>query len=115
MSVRELRDGTSIRFRPLVPEDRQALIDGFADLSADSRYSRFLSPIAALSEDMLKHLVDEVDQDRHFALVAYHPASEPEEEPIAIGRWVRAAADPTRAEVAVTVADRAHGHGIGSA
>jgi len=45
-----LLDGTPVLVRPIRPEDRQLLIAGFQRLSPESRYARFMAPLAELSE-----------------------------------------------------------------
>ena len=65
-----LRDGTMVRIRPIVPEDKDHILDGFRRLSPESRYRRFLSPIDELTPDMLQDLT-EVDYRDRFAYVAF--------------------------------------------
>ena len=67
-----LRDGTPVRFRPLVAEDRDLLLAGFTALSGRSRRSRFLRGVSdAQFERMLPVLLDTVDQQSQVALVLY--------------------------------------------
>ncbi|HEU0030547.1 MAG TPA: GNAT family N-acetyltransferase [Kofleriaceae bacterium] len=104
-----LRDGTRVVLRLVTPDDKTLLRDGFERLSDASRYSRFLSPKLALSDDELAYLT-EIDQENHFALGAIH-----EDAGIGLGvaRFIRLAEDPTVAEAAVAVADEMHGRGLG--
>jgi GNAT superfamily N-acetyltransferase len=104
------RDGTHIEIRPIVPEDRDGLREGFDRLSLQSRYERFMSPMDELSPSMLRYFT-EVDHHDHEALVAVHFDSGAD---VGIARYVRVD-DPHTAEAAVTVADAWHGHGIGTA
>jgi GNAT superfamily N-acetyltransferase len=104
-----LRDGTPIVIRPVRPEDREALRAGFERLSPESRYRRFLAPMAHLSESQLTYLT-RVDHHDHEALVALPEGGG---EGLGIARFVRLE-DPDAAEVAVAVADHVQGRGLGT-
>ena len=104
-----LRDGTPIVIRPVAPEDREALRQSFERLSPESRYRRFLAPMAHLSESQLTYLTA-VDHHDHEALVAL---AEEDGEGLGIARFVRLE-DPGAAEVAVAVADNCQGRGLGT-
>ena len=104
-----LRDGTRILIRPVRADDREALRESFERLSPESRYRRFLAPMAHLSESQLTYLT-QVDHHDHEALVAL---SEDDGEGLGIARFVRLA-DPDAAEVAVAVADTLQGRGLGT-
>jgi GNAT superfamily N-acetyltransferase len=105
-----IRDGTSIRVRPIAPTDKRALADGFTQLSDESRYRRFFAPLNRLSTTDLRYLT-EIDHHDHEALIAFDPGSE---QTIGVARFVRSD-DPTVAEVAVTVADDWQGRGVATA
>jgi RimJ/RimL family protein N-acetyltransferase len=108
-----LPDGTRIVFRPVVPEDKEVIRHGFEQLSPESRYRRFFSPMQELSDKLLRYLT-EIDYRNHFAWIAQLP--DVEGSPVVgVGRWVRLADDPDGAEAAVTVIDAYHQRGIGSA
>ena len=64
-----LRDGTLVRIRPVVPDDKGHIVEGFRRLSPESRYRRFMAPLAELSEEQLRQLT-EIDYDDHYALIA---------------------------------------------
>jgi RimJ/RimL family protein N-acetyltransferase len=95
--------------RPLQPTDRDAYLEGFARLSADSRYLRFAGPKPRLSAADLAYLLD-VDHHRHEALVAFECRSG---RGVAVARYVRLPGDPSAADVAVTVIDDWQGRGVG--
>jgi acetyltransferase len=82
-----LRDGAVLLVSRITPADAPLLADAFSRLSEESRRLRFLGPKARLTESELQYL--------------------------AIGRFVRDPADPSRAEVAITVADEWQHRGLG--
>src|SRR5699024_7718543 len=64
-----LSDGLAVTLRPLLPEDREGLKEGFERLSDESRYQRFMSPMDELPERYLEYLTN-IDYRNHFAVVA---------------------------------------------
>lgn len=109
-----LRDGTRVILRPLRPDDADQLRAGFARLSPASRYSRFFTPKAELSDAELTALtlLDGLD---HFALGAVRVDDDGREiEGLGVARFIRTAEDPAVAEAAVTVIDAAQGRGLGT-
>lgn len=107
-----LRDGTRVRLRPIVPEDKHHLTDGFARLSPTSRYRRFLSPLDELSPEMLRDLT-EIDYVDHFAWIAF-AIEEPGSPGLGVARYVRVPGEPEVAEAAVTVVDDHQRRGLGT-
>lgn len=105
-----LRDGTRVRIARITPRDAPLIAAGFERLSAETRRLRFLTSKPTLSNSELKYLT-EVDGHVHEALGAIDPASG---QGIAVARFVRDAHDPSRAEVAVTVADAWQRRGLGT-
>lgn len=105
-----IRDGAQVDVRPIEPGDKDLMRDGFARLSPESRYERFLSPLDQLSNSMLRYLT-EVDHHDHEALVAFDPE---EGRAIGVARYVRED-EPDVAEAAIIVADDWHGRGLGTA
>ncbi|HEV1996546.1 MAG TPA: GNAT family N-acetyltransferase [Candidatus Dormibacteraeota bacterium] len=108
-----LLDGTRVRFRQIRPDDKQWLERGMAQMSPESRYRRFFSPLDHLTAEQLTYFT-EVDQVEHVAWVATLP-DEPGDPAIAVARFVRLPADHESAEAAVTVIDPYQGRGIGRA
>lgn len=106
----QLRDGTEVLIGRVTPEDAPRLAEAFARLSEESRRLRFLGPKPNLSPSELRYLT-QVDGHWHEALCAIDPGTG---RGVAVGRFVRAAADPRRAEVAITVADDWQGRGLGT-
>lgn len=104
-----LPDGTPAEIRAGgAPGDRAALRAGFAEFSPESRYHRFLSGLATLSEDMVVRLVDTVDGVDHVAVVLT-PAELAR--PVGVARLIRYPNQPDAADVAVSVADDWQGRG----
>ena len=107
-----LADGTRVRLRYIRPDDAAELRRGFARLSPQSRYRRFLGGVAHLSDEQIRYLT-EVDGQDHVAIVAARSRSDGTEEGLGVARFVRVAGEPTVAEAAITVVDDAQHKGIG--
>jgi len=105
-----LRDGSRVLIRQVRGTDAPLLADGFARLSATSRWMRFLAPKPELSAAELRYLT-EIDHHDHEALGALDDASG---RGVGVARYVRSAVDPEAAEVAVTVVDAWQGRGLGT-
>src|SRR5438132_13388115 len=105
-----LRDGSRVRIARITPQDAPLIAEGFQRLSAESRRLRFLTAKPTLSSSELKYLT-EVDGHRHETLGAIDPATG---QGVAVARFVRDEEDPSRAEVAVTVADDWQRRGLGT-
>ena len=102
-----LRDGSTIRVRPMHPEDDQGLFDLFQSLSEESRWLRFFSMSngTALAAEARR----EVNLDRTFGLIALSGANER-----VVGHAFYAELEANRAEVAFTIADDFQGRGLGT-
>ncbi len=111
--VVSLRDGTEVTIRALLATDREALAEGYAQLSEESKRRRFFSPPKRLSQSLLDYLTD-LDYDTRLAIGA-HLRGDPEERGLGVARWVRLRDDPTKADAAVTVVDEWQGRGLGTA
>ncbi|RPI26118.1 MAG: N-acetyltransferase, partial [Actinobacteria bacterium] len=92
-----LRDGGRVVVRPLTPDDREALREGFSRLSDASRRFRFLAAKGAISERELDYLTN-VDYCDHFAWAVFDP--DEDMAGVGVARYVRASDDPTVAEPA---------------
>jgi GNAT superfamily N-acetyltransferase len=104
------KDAGSLEIRPISPEDAPGLAAGFARLSDQSRYRRFLSPHRRLSSGELRYFT-EVDHHDHEALVAIDRELG---EGVGVARYIRSKDDPAVAELAVAVIDDWHGLGVGT-
>lgn len=105
-----LTDGTRLGLRPIIPEDKQRLVDGFDRLSPESRFHRFFTKVDRLSDRLVAYLT-EIDYVDHFAWAAFDASSDLG---IGVARYVRSSDDPQAAEAAVAVADDYQGRGIGT-
>jgi len=110
-----LADGSRAFILPLLPMDREALREGYEHLSLESRNHRFLAAVPHLTEGMLHHLVDDVDGIDHVALALVVIDDAHVGTPAGVARMIRYADRPTEADLAVTVVDNWHGHGVATA
>lgn len=102
-----LRDGTRVHLRPILRDEGPRLLELYDRLSAESLYFRFF---AVPDKDRSKaEYLAHVDYLNRYALVAEVAGAL-----IGVARWERDLADPSRAEVAFTVADDLQGRGLGS-
>jgi GNAT superfamily N-acetyltransferase len=104
-----LRDGSRATIRPIEPGDKRLIAAAFAELSPESRYRRFFTPLARLDDGLLAYLT-EVDHHDHEALVAIAADSG---SAVGVARFVRVAQDV--AEPAVVVVDRWQRRGLAGA
>ena len=105
-----LRDGSRVLIRPVQSADAPLLADGFARLSATSRWMRFLTPKKELTPAELRFLTD-LDHHDHEALGALDHR---DGRGVGVARFVRQADDPWGADVAVTIVDEWQGRGLGT-
>ena len=101
-----LRDGSTLRLRPPVAEDADALLEFFAGLSDESRYLRFHG-FAAVGPKLVEPVLDP-DWNERGALLGSLDGKV-----AALANWVRLR-DPRAAEVAFTVGDEYQRRGIGT-
>ena len=101
-----LRDGATLRLRPLAAADRDALYRFLEQLSEESIYFRFFNPRPA--REAVEQLLS-VDARDTFALVA-----ECGGEIVALAQYSCLPHDPAAAEAAFLVADAMQGRGVGT-
>ena len=112
-TTHRLSDGTLVRIRPVTRDDRDRLRNGFARLSAESKYRRFLAAPATLSESTLDYLTG-TDGWNHLAIGAELAAPGADTSyGLGIARYVRLEDDPAKAEAAVAVIDEMQHRGLG--
>jgi ribosomal protein S18 acetylase RimI-like enzyme len=107
-----LKDGASLRLRPIRSEDAPRLVDLYGRLSRHSAYQRFFGIMKRLPPDWAQ-LLATVDYRRRLALVAERgPAGSPEL--VGVGRY-EPTVDPATVEVAFAVQDGFQDLGLGTA
>lgn len=106
------RQGCQVVFRPLVQADRPTVARLFPGLSVQTRFHRFNSLYATLSDKQLTSLFDLDYRDR-FAW-AVEVACDEVIEPVAVGRYARYAGT-RRVDVGITIRDEWQGRGLGGA
>jgi acetyl coenzyme A synthetase (ADP forming)-like protein len=102
-----LRSGSTLRLRPIKPDDAPALLDFYKRLSPDSLYFRFFS-MPKIDMEKAQGFC-RVDYDSFFALVG-----EVSGRIVAVAHYFRDPRRPERAEVAFTVEDALQGQGVGT-
>ena len=115
-----LRGGGEYTIRPIHPDDAQMLQDLVQNLSAESRYYRFVSSMTELPPSMLSRLTL-IDYDREMALVAIHRERKAGEDGemveteriVGVSRYITNP-DKSSCEFSLVVADDFNGKGLGS-
>jgi acetate---CoA ligase (ADP-forming) len=102
-----LRDGSTVRVRATVPDDRDALERFLGGLSQESRVFRFFTAIKDLGW-AAKRFVDVDHRDRHSLVAERGDAGE------IVAHGYYALERPGEAEVALAVADSVQGMGLGT-
>ena len=104
-----LRDGTTVRVRPVRPSDAGGVEGLLRGLSEESRYLRFFS--AAVDVPRMVGWATQVDRRRRDGLVATTGSSG---RIVGHAGWEREAGRAERAEVALVVEDAFQGRGLGT-
>ena len=105
------KSGEKLFVRPIRPEDAGLMVDLFNNLSPQTRYLRFFSPLKQLPHQMLARFT-QIDYDREIALVAMAETAGAEKM-LGVAR-VMASPDPKKTEFAVVLEDNWQGKGIGA-
>ncbi len=105
-----LRDGSTLRLRPPVAADAEAVLEFFEGLSPSSRYARFHG-FPALGRGLVESFLDP-DWEERGALVG-ELGQDDGERIVAVANYARLR-DPALAEAAFAVADELQGKGIGT-
>jgi CRP-like cAMP-binding protein len=105
----QVRDGTELHLRPVLPGDNARTVNGPVQFSNETLYRRFQS--ARRPTPSLLAYLFEVDYADHFVWVMTDGVDGPV---VADARFVREVNDPATAEVAFTVGDIYQGRGIGT-
>lgn len=107
----QLADGGRYLLRPITPDDKHALVDGFARMSPQTRLSRFFTNTSKLTDEQLRYFT-EIDYVDHFAWVVFD-LDTPDHPGAGVARYIRLPDDPEAAEAAFTVIDDHQNRGLG--
>lgn len=110
MSCRLNLKGIDVIIRPVAPSDKSRFLNGIQQLSANTLFLRFLSPIRELSNSQVDYLIN-CDFEDHFAIAVV--LDQPSYPGMAVTRYIRSYENPEEAEWAVTVIDKYQGLGLG--
>lgn len=103
-----LRDGRTVRIRPIRPDDLEAMMDMWGRLSPETIRMRFFAP-RKMDREQMRYFT-ELDYSDRFAFVA-----ESAGRILGVSRFDRLEDEPQTAEFAVLVEDAEQGRGIGTA
>lgn len=103
-----LKDGHTVRIRPIVASDSSALQAFVKNMSTEASYFRFFRVKRELTENELSGFTD-VDYQSEMAFVAISEGNL-----VGVGRYSKTASEEDQAEIAFTVADHMQGKGIGT-
>ncbi len=106
-----LADGCEVMIRPIRPEDARSEADFVANLSAESKYFRFMHGLDRLTPTMLARFT-QIDYDREMAIVAVVPGENGEDSFLGVARYVTNP-DGKSCEFALTIADAWQARGVG--
>ena len=106
----QLDDGTDIVIRPIRPEDAEMEDRFVRELSAESRYFRFMNQLQELSQEMLVRFT-QIDYHHEMALIAVTTVDGKDRQ-IGVARYTTNL-DKTSCEFALTVSDDWQHRGIG--
>jgi acetyl coenzyme A synthetase (ADP forming)-like protein len=104
-----LRDGSTVRIRPVRPDDVQLIEDFLIALSPESRHMRFWTASIDVAE-IAKRTAD-VDYEGHMTLLALTGEGD---DARVLGGSQYQRIDDTRAEFSISIADEMQGKGLGS-
>jgi RimJ/RimL family protein N-acetyltransferase len=102
----------TVRLRPVAPDDGAALVGALERMSLRTRWLRFHSPVARLSQAQLRMLLD-VDHQHRDVLVAEVELGAARWRLIGFAQYARIG--PDRADAAIVLEDAWQGRGIGKA
>ncbi len=106
--LEKLKRGRTVQLRPIRPEDGESLQKMMHNMSAESRYYRFMHAINDLSPQMIAQFT-KLDYDRQMAFVALSDSGDGDV--IGVSRYTMTT-DRLSAEFAVSIADDWQGQGL---
>jgi acetyltransferase len=102
-------DGTDVLIRPIRPEDAEMEKDFVRNLSAETKYLRFMNTLRELTEPMVARLT-QIDYDREMAFIATVDQDGKEVE-VGVSRYA-VSPDGDSCEFAIVVADEWRHRGL---
>ena len=112
IKIVKLRDGTTVKLRPIKPEDKPFMLELFKTFSTETIRFRFFIPIREMTYEDLKRYCN-IDYDNEFAIVAESRENK-RRRIIGVARFRRDKEDKKKAEFAVVVGDPWQGKGLGT-
>lgn len=110
IDVVQLANGSRATIRPTLPQDAELQRDFFRNLSAESRYGRFMTPLTELPEALAQRFTS-IDYRSHLALLAEVFVGG-RQTMIGEARYVVDPSDPATGEFAIAIADVWQFHGL---
>jgi len=107
----QLKRGRTIQLRPIRPEDGESIKNMVRNMSAESRYFRFMHAINDLSPQLVAQFT-KLDYDRQMAFVAVEDSGKGEV--VGVSRYAMSS-DRQQGEFAVSIADNMQGQGLAKA
>lgn len=107
----QLKGGRTVQLRPIRPEDGVSIKKMVHEMSAESRYFRFMHAINDLSPQLVAQFT-KLDYDRQMAFVAVQDSGKGEV--VGVSRYAMST-DRQHGEFAITIADSSHGQGLATA
>lgn len=107
-----LRDGTPVLVRPLIPTDRDSLAEAYRRLSPEARYNRFWTHTGEVVGDKMLDRVLRQDPERHVTWAVLDLARD--FTPVGGASWWLTPENPTEAEISFIVLDDDQSRGIGT-
>ena len=109
--LEKLKRGRTVQLRPIRPEDGESIRKMVQNMSAESRYFRFMHAINDLSPQLIAQFT-KLDYDRQMAFVAV--GNNGTGDVVGVSRYTMST-DRLSAEFAVSIADDWQGQGLASA
>ena len=107
----KLKHGQTVQLRPIRPEDGISIKNMVHNMSAESRYFRFMHAINDLSPQMVAQFT-KLDYDRQMAFVAVQGSGQGEV--VGVSRYAMSN-DRLQGEFAISIADEWQGRGLATA
>lgn len=108
----KLRDGTRILLRPIKPSDADIWVELYNSLSSNTKYLRFFTNMPTPNQKMIDKYT-KIDYINNFAIIAIYNENG-KDKMVGVVRYGLDPPDSNSAELAVVVADKWQGRGLGT-